>query len=172
MTHLNLFSIIAVWSKINELSRQSLSQMQIAMTLGLSRDTVRRYQRMNEKEFEGLISSEILRRKRKLEAFEDFIKQLLQDCPFLSAAQIHDRLKELFPDMPEVSECTVYNTVHLVREQEDLPKVQECGRQMSKVPDCEYGEKAQVDFGAKVLRTSKGSQVKVYFRDSHLILSI
>ena len=69
-----------MWSKINELSRQSLSQMQIAMKLGISRDTVRRYQRMNEKEFEGLISSEILRRKRKLEAFEGFIKQLLQDC--------------------------------------------------------------------------------------------
>ena len=46
-----------MWSKINELSRQSLSQMQIAMKLGISRDTVRRYQRMNEKEFEGLISS-------------------------------------------------------------------------------------------------------------------
>ncbi len=41
--------------------------------LGVSRDTVRRYQRMSEKEFEGLVSSEILRRKRKLEAFEDFI---------------------------------------------------------------------------------------------------
>lgn len=44
--------------------------MQIALTLGISRDTVRRYQRMSEKEFEGLISSEVLRRKRKLEAFE------------------------------------------------------------------------------------------------------
>ena len=74
--------------------------MQIAMKLSISRDTVRRYQRMNEKEFEGLISSEILRRKRKLEAFEGFIKQLLQDCPFLSATQIHDRLKEHFPILP------------------------------------------------------------------------
>ena len=32
-----------MWSKINELSRQSLSQMQIALKLGISRDTVRRY---------------------------------------------------------------------------------------------------------------------------------
>lgn len=137
--------------------------MQIAMKLGISRDTVRRYQRMSEKEFEGLISGEILRRKRKLEAFEGFIKQSLQDCPFLSAAQIHDRLKEHFPDLPEVSERTVYNTVRLVREREELPKARECGRRMSKVPDCEYGEKAQVDFGEKALRTSKGGQVKVYF---------
>ena len=65
MTQLNLISIVTMWSKIKELSRQSLSQMQIAMKLGISRDTVRRYQRMNEKEFEGLISSEILLRKRK-----------------------------------------------------------------------------------------------------------
>ena len=142
-----------MWSKINELSRQSLSQMQIAMKLGISRDTVRRYQRMNDKEFEELISSEILRRKRRLEAFEGFIKQLLQDCPFLSAAKIHDRMKEHFQELPEVSERTVYNTVRLVRDRKDLPKGQECGRQMTKAPDCEYGEKAQVDFGEKVLRT-------------------
>ena len=124
MTQLSLISIVTMWSKINELSRKSLSQMQIALKLGISRDTVRRYQRMDEKEFEGLISSEILRRKRKLEAFEGFIKQLLQDCPFLSAAQIHDRLKEHFPELPEVSERTVSNTVRLVRERDDLPEVQ------------------------------------------------
>ena len=163
MTQLNLISIVTMWSKINELSRQSLSQTQIALKLGISRDTVRRYQRMTEKEFESLVSSEFLRRKRKLEAFEGFIKQLLQDCPSLSAAQIHDRLKEHFPELPEVSERTVYNTVQAVRAREDLPKVQESVRQMSKVPDCEYGEKAQADFGEKILRTSKGGQVKVYF---------
>ena len=122
MTQSNLISIVTMWSKINELSRQSLSQMQIAMKLGISRDTVRRYQRMNEKAFEGLISSEIIRRKRKVEVFEGFIKQLLQDSPFLSAAQIHDRLKEHFPELPEVSERTVYNTVRLVRDREDLPR--------------------------------------------------
>ena len=64
MTQSKLISIVTMWSKINELSRQSLSQMQIALTLGISCDTVRRYQRMSEKEFEGLISSEVLRRKR------------------------------------------------------------------------------------------------------------
>ena len=52
MTQSKLISIVTMWSKINELSRQFLSQMQIALTLGISRDTVRRYQRMSEKEFE------------------------------------------------------------------------------------------------------------------------
>ena len=54
---------------------------------------------MNEKVYKELISSEILRWKCKLETFEGFIKQLLQDCPFLSAAQIYDRLKDHFPEL-------------------------------------------------------------------------
>ena len=32
-----------MWSKNNQLSRQFLSQMQIAMKLGITRDTVHRY---------------------------------------------------------------------------------------------------------------------------------
>ena len=163
MNQSKLISIVTMWSKITELSRQSLSQTQIALKLGICRDTVRRYQQMSEKEFENMISNEVLRRKRKLESFEGFIKELLQDAPFLSAAQIYDRLKEHYQDLPEVSERTVYNTVRLVREREDLPKLQEPGRQMSKVADCEYGEKAQVDFGEKWMRNTKGRLIKVYF---------
>lgn len=48
--------------------------------------------------------------------------ELLQDYPFLSAAQIHDRLKEHFPELPEVSERTVYNTVRLVDTMRDQSK--------------------------------------------------
>ena len=125
---------------------------------------------MSEKEFENMISNEVLRRKRKLESFEGFIKELLQDAPFLSAAQIYDRLKEHYQDLPEVSERTVYNTVRLVREREDLPKLQEPGRQMSKVADCEYGEKAQVDFGEKWMRNTKGRLIKVYFMVMVMVL--
>lgn len=118
---------------------------------------------MSEKEFEEHIKSEALRRKRKLEPYEGFIKDLLQETPFLSASQIYDRLQEHYPDLPEVSERTVYNTVCLIREREELPKTLEPVRQMAKVADCEYGEKAQVDFGEKWLRNGKGRQIKVHF---------
>ena len=74
MTQSKLISIVTMWSKINELSRQSLSQMQIALTLGISRDTVRRYQRMSEKEFEGQISSEVLRRRHTAQATIERLK--------------------------------------------------------------------------------------------------
>lgn len=36
-------------------------------------------------------------------------------------------------------------------------------RQMCRIPDCEYGEKAQVDFGEKIMRNPEGRAVKVYF---------
>ena len=47
MTQSKLISIVTMWSKITELSRQSLSQTQIALKLGICRDTVRRYQQMS-----------------------------------------------------------------------------------------------------------------------------
>ena len=136
MSNNNLISIVAMWSEVNKLSRESLSQSQIALKLGISRDTVRRYQRMSEAEFNGRLGREFQRRRRKLDAYEDFIKNLLQEAQFLSSAQVYDRLKEHFPGLPQVSERTVYNTVQAIREQEDLPKVSETVRQMSKVPDC------------------------------------
>jgi len=163
MNNNNLLSIIAMWSEINKLSKQSLSQSQIALSLGISRDTVRRYQRMSETEFNDRLGRELQRRRRKLDAYEEFIKTLLQEAQFLSSAQIHDRLKEHFPGLPEVSERTVYNTVQSIREREELPKTTETVRQMSKVPECEYGEKCQVDYGEKWMRTPQGRTVKVYF---------
>lgn len=152
-----------MWSEVNKLSRESLSQSQIALSLGISRDTVRRYQRMSETEFKDRLGREFQRRRRKLEAYENFIKTLLQEAQFLSSAQIHDRLKEHYPELPHVSERTVYNTVQAIREQEDLPKTSEQRRQMSKVPDCEYGDKCQVDYGERWMRTPQGRTVKVYF---------
>lgn len=163
MTQNNLLAIVTMWDKINQLSRESLSQAQIAVALGVSRDTVRHYQRMSESEFRNHLVKEIQRHKRKLEAYDDFILGLLQDAQYLSAAQVHDRLKENYPDFPYVSERTVYNTVQRIRMRHNLPKRMECARAMSKVPDCEYGEKAQVDYGEKWLRTTAGRQIKVYF---------
>lgn len=137
--------------------------MQIALTLGISRDTVRRYQKMSAADVNERLHNEFQRRRRKLDVYESFIKEQLQAAQFLSSAQIHDRLKENFPDMPYVCERTVYSMVQHVRETEDLPKVTEPVRQMTKVPDCEYGSKAQVDFGEKWLRDTHGRHMKVYF---------
>lgn len=57
----NLLVIVTMWNKVNELSRQSYSQAQIAQLLGVHRDTVRRYQSMSEKEFNDHLVCEIRR---------------------------------------------------------------------------------------------------------------
>lgn len=158
MTKYNLINIVTMWDKINELSRQSLSQMQIALQLGISRDTVRRYQRMSAAEVNDRLHKEFQRRRRKLDAYEEFIKNQLQSTQFLSAPQIHDRLKENFPDLPYVCERTVYSMVQRVRDTEDLPKIAEPVRQMAKVPDCEYGERHRWILARSGSRAAKGNR--------------
>lgn len=74
-----------------------------------------------------------------------------------------DYLKEHFPDLPSVSERTVYNVVRRIREEEDIAKEAEPGRSFSHVEDRDWGERAQVDYGEKWMRTTSGRQVKAYF---------
>lgn len=159
----NLIVIVTMWNKINDLSRQSYSQAQIAQILGIHRDTVRRYQMMNEEQFNAHLIRETRRHACKLDPYRQFILDELSNAPFLSSAQVLDHLKEHFGDLPEICERTVYNFVMRIREEEKIPKLQECVRQMHRVPDCEYGEKAQVDYGEKIIRNTKGRPVKVYF---------
>lgn len=151
-----------MWYKVNNLSRKNLTQVQIAALLGIDRSTVRRYQMMSEEEFKKRVQSGQLHRKCKLDGYRGFIVKDLQDAPYLSCAQVKDHLLENFPDMPYVSERTVYNYVMRVREEEDIPVMTEPVRQMRKLPDCEYGEQAQVDYGEKWLRTTSGHRIKIH----------
>ena len=163
MTQINFIQIVTMWNKINELSRENLSQQQIALILGIHRDTVRRYQMMSETEFNDHLRRESTRHSCKLDPYRDFIVEQLNAAPFLSAAQIHDHLMEHFPDLPQMTERTVYNTVKRIREEEGIEKVSTPRRQYAHIPECDWGEQAQVDFGEQWMKTSKGRQVKVYF---------
>ncbi len=163
MTQINFIQIVTMWNKINALSRENLSQQQIAVQLGIHRDTVRRYQMMSEAEFNEHLRREAKRHPCKLDPYRGFIVDRLNAAPFLSAAQVFDHLKEHFPDLPYVTERTVFNTVRRIREEEEIAKVSAPGRQFAHVPECDWGEKAQVDYGEQWMRTSKGRQVKVYF---------
>ena len=163
MTQINFIQIVTMWNKINELSRENLSQQQIALKLGIHRDTVRRYQMMSEAEFNEHLRRETRRHPCKLDPYRDFIVDQLNAAPFLSAAQIFDHLKEHFPDLPYMTERTVFNTVKRIREEEDIEKMAVPRRQFAHVPECDWGEQAQVDYGEQWMRTTKGRQVKVYF---------
>lgn len=140
MTQNNLITIVTMWNKVNELPRENLSQQQIAIKLGIHRDTVRRYQMVSETEFNEHLHREARRHPCKLDPYRDFIVDQLVAAPFLSSAQVLDHLKEHFPDLPSVSERTVYNVVRRIREEEDIAKEAEPGRSFSHVEDGDWGQ--------------------------------
>ena len=140
MTQNNLITIVTMWNKVNELSRENLSQQQIVIKLGIHRDTVRRYQMMmSESEFNEHLHKEARRHPCKLDPYRDFIVDQLVAAPFLSSAQVLDHLKEHFPDLPSVSERTVYNVARRIRKEEDIAKEAEPGRSFSHVEDGDWG---------------------------------
>lgn len=86
-----------MWNKVNELFSDGLNKTQIGLVLGLHRQTVSKYLSLSEDEF---ISSASYDRHygHKLDPYEDYVVNELKKWSFLSAPQIHDRLKENFPD--------------------------------------------------------------------------
>lgn len=154
---------VFMWYKVKELNRQGLNKSQIKLELGIDRGTVRKYLSMSEQEFLEWISTP-RRMPKKLTGYYNYIKELLESAPYLSAAQVEDRLKENYSDLPEVSSKTVYNFVQAVRKKEKIPKYKEqLPRQYEKLAETEYGEEAQVDFGSYRMLSKGSGRIKVYF---------
>lgn len=153
---------VIMWYKIKELYSKGLNKTQIGKHLGVDRSTVRRYLRMDEERL-----TEKLQHRRKhphlLDKYEGYVYEQLSRYRFLSASQIHDWLKERYPDLPPVCDKTVYNFVEFVRRKYNLDKEFLSGRVYEKVPDTPYGEYAQMDFGESRMPTNDGGSVKVYF---------
>lgn len=163
MLKLYQIKITNMWYKINDLFSKGLKTGQIASYLGVHPDTVRAYRRMTPDEVERRVNSPYNNHKVKLHKYIDFTSALLEEFPCLSAPQVHDRLKETFPDLPGVSDKTVYNFVEGIRDRLSLPREKEAVRQMVKLTDPGYGKEAQVDWGEKNMLTAEGRWKKVYF---------
>lgn len=155
-------SKLTMWSKIKELISDGLNFSQISRKLQMDRHTVSLYASMSYEEF---VTSQSYNRlySHKLDEYEDFTVQYLRKYPFVSASQVHDRLREHYPDFRPVSDKTVFNFVHRLRLTYDIPKDEEGVREMNKIPETDYGEYAQVDFGEGWMESAVGSRVKVYF---------
>lgn len=152
-----------MWYKVKELNSEGLNKSQVSVALGIDRGTVRKYLDMNESDFMNWISKPH-RRPKKLQAYVTYIREQLEEHPYLSSAQIEDRLKEHFPDAPAVSEKTVYNTVEAIRREYGLQKSQKVNQRIyEKRIEEPYGAEAQVDFGSYNMVTSSGARTKVYF---------
>ena len=153
---------VIMWYKIRELYSKGFNKSQIAFQLGLHRSTVRRYLKMDE----DTLTAKLQHRRRYpriLDKYERYVCDVLSRYRFLSASQIHDWMKEQYPDLPVVCGKTVYNFVETVRRKYNLDKEGLSKRVYEKMPDTPYGEYAQMDFGESRMPTYRDNFVKVYF---------
>ncbi|GAI68905.1 unnamed protein product, partial [marine sediment metagenome] len=116
---------------------------------------------MNEQQFMDW-NAQANKKELKLSRHEEFVRGLLSKQQDFSAAQIHDRLLELEPDLP-VTERTTFNFVQYIRQKYNLPKPPINRRVYESVPELPYGKQAQVDFGEFTMQTQEGKNQKVYF---------
>jgi hypothetical protein len=155
--------LIIMYHEIHRLRLvEHFSIQRIADQLSINFRSVKKILDMTEDEYDKYIEKK-WSKSRHLDPFRDFIVNYLQKYPETPAAVMHDKLKEQFSSFPVVDPKTVYNYVMLVRRDHGIIKVSASERQYSAVADLPPGEQAQVDFGEKKLRTSKGEWVKVYF---------
>lgn len=154
---------VFMWYKVKELWETGLNKSQIHRELGIDRGVVRRYLQMSESDFLNWVRTP-RHLPKKLGVYYTYVKSLLESAAYLSAAQVEDRLKEAYSDLPIVSSKTVYNFVQTVREEQNIPKQKErLPRQYAKLPETEYGEEAQVDFGSYRMLSTGSGRVKIYF---------
>ena len=131
-----------MWYKVKELFSNGLNKSQIGISLGLHRQTVSKYLSMTEEEFKHSQSYE-RRYSHKLDDYEAYVIGELRKWPFLSSPQLHDRLREHFQDLPQVTAKTVSNFVNRVRLNHNLPKESEKSyRPYEKQPETPYGQYA------------------------------
>ncbi len=152
-----------MWYKVRELFSKGLNKTQISLEIGVHRKTVRKYLAMNEKEFYKWIEQP-KNQPKKLNDYYEYVKKLLEGHPYLSAAQVEDRLKEDFMELPVVHSKTVYNFVQSIRNANGIRKQDsKQPRQYQKLLETDYGHQAQVDFGQYNMPKQNGSRIKVYF---------
>ena len=142
-----------MWYKVRELQSKGLNKTQIGKHLGVDRSTVRRYLQMSREDFVRRRNSH-RKYTLKLAGYEEYVRGTLEEYPYISAARIHDWLKECYPDFPEVCDKTVFNFVEKVRCKYGIGKKSEARirRDYEKLPDNPYGEYEQADFGVILMQ--------------------
>ena len=108
-----------MYHEIHNLKRQGCSKSTIGQALGLSYRTVRKYLNMSEDDYFRFLESQNQRYKR-LTPYEEFVRGKLETFPVTRAAQMHDWLKEHYPDFPLVCPKTVFNFVLFVRQKYNI----------------------------------------------------
>jgi transposase len=150
-----------MYHEIHHLARLGFSISRISRYLVSNRRTISKYLDMAQNEYEQYLAR-LQHRDKILSGYEEFVSNRLTEFPDTSAAQIHDWLKEVYSDIPEVSPRTVYNFVMYVRQTYNIP-YSPSYREYFPIEELPYGEQAQVDFGEYNMRTSSGKRKKIRF---------
>lgn len=150
-----------MYHEIKKMKEEGFTISKIGRRTSLDRRTVRKYLSMTEPGFDKFLENQS-ERKRDLLPYESFVKSKLVKYPDTSSAQMHDWLKESYPDFPLKSAKTIFNFVSWLRIKYHIPKISPT-REYEIVDVLPYGQQAQVDFGEYTMRTSNGSKVKVHF---------
>jgi len=152
------------WIMYHELHHQHRNGMtapQIASFMRMDTRTVKKLLEMSEQEYLDF-QQHLSTRSKKLTPYEDYIKSRVELCLEASSAQVHDWLKEHYPDFPSVSIKSVYNFVLYVRNKHQLLQTFDT-REYSQIEQLPYGKQAQVDFGEYNMTDIDGNRKKVYF---------
>jgi len=150
-----------MYHEVQRLIRDGLSFAAVGKALVLDQRTVKRYAQMNEADYCKFLEGKDVRDKL-LSSYGPFVLDKLQAHPGVSAAQMHDWLKEYHPDLVKISPKTVYNFVMGLRQQYNIP-LEEVGREYFVVEELPFGQQAQADFGQYMLRSTEDCRKRVHF---------
>jgi hypothetical protein len=155
-------SKVMIYHEVHKLSRNGFSVTYISRFLGLNWRTVKRLLSIEDDRIYEQYLISCSDKDKILEPYEGFVKSKLDQYKDTSSAQMHDWLKEHFPEFPEVSPKTVFNFIAWVRQKYSIPKM-DTSRICEMVEETPYGLQAQVDFGVYNMRNNRGTRIKVYF---------
>lgn len=148
-----------MYNNIHSMKNQGFSKRQVAEKLELNYRTVTKYLSMTPEEFDQKILNR--ERRRNLGLYEEVITDWLMRHPDMSAAQVHDWLKEHY--QVKVDERTVRRFVENLRKKHSIPKIKGTERQYEAVDDPPMGQQIQVDIGiAWVFDFYKRNYKKLY----------
>jgi transposase len=133
-----------------------LSERQIAKQLGISRNTVSKYLKLPEPAITALLSD--TDRVKKLDDYRDYIVQLLQTYPGLSAVKVLRKLKAKVDDLA-VSDRSVRRYIQALKQEISFKQ----SRYYEPVLDMIPGEQCQVDGGELRGVMLGGAETTVYF---------
>ncbi|MGJ0491180.1 IS21 family transposase [Methylobacter sp.] len=133
-----------------------LSERQIAKQLRISRNTVSKYLKLPEPAITALLAD--TERTKKLDDYRDYIMQLLQTYPGLSAVKVLRKLKAKVDDLA-VSDRSVRRYIQALKQ--EIPVKQ--ARYYEPVLDMIPGEQCQVDGGELRGVLIGGVPTTVYF---------